>query len=89
MRHFKLTTNTKVNFLGVTLYQIELIIDCKWGKVGDKGGWVEKEENIEVRRIMIDIMGSDQYLLKSNFEVIDTDYDQFGQQRRLLRKIFF
>ena len=43
MKHFKLTTTTKVNIFGVTLYQLELIIDCKWGKKGDKGGWVESE----------------------------------------------
>ena len=46
MKHFKLTTETKVNAWGVTLFRIQLTIDCKWGKVGDNGGFVEKEENI-------------------------------------------
>ena len=46
-KHFKLTSETKVNAFGVTLFRIECTIDCKWAKVGDKGGWVEKEENID------------------------------------------
>ena len=46
MKHFKLTEESKVNALGVTLYRIQLTIDCKWGKAGDLGGWIEKEENL-------------------------------------------
>ena len=46
MKHFKLTTESKVNLLGVKLFRVELTIDCKWGKKGDKGGYVEKESNI-------------------------------------------
>lgn len=46
-KHFKLTNETKVNIFGVTLFRIECTIDCKWAKVGDKGGWVEKEDNIK------------------------------------------
>ena len=46
MKHFKLTNETIVNFLGVMLYRVELTIDCRWGKAGDKGGFVEKEKNI-------------------------------------------
>ena len=46
MKHFKLTNETKVNAFGVTLFRIELTIDCKWGDAGDKGGWVEKENNL-------------------------------------------
>ena len=45
-KHFKLTNETKVIVSGVTLFRIELTIDCKWGKKGDKGGWIEKESNI-------------------------------------------
>ena len=41
--YFKLTSETKVNIFGVTLYRLELTIDCKWGKKGEKGGWVESE----------------------------------------------
>lgn len=44
-KHFKLTSETKVVF-GITLFRIELTVDCKWGKVGDKGGWVEKDTNV-------------------------------------------
>ena len=46
MKHFKLSTVTKVNALGITLFRVELTIDCKFGKKGDLGGWVEKEANI-------------------------------------------
>jgi len=47
MKHFKLTSETKIH-LGVTLYRIEATIDLpRHGvKCGDKGGWVEKESNI-------------------------------------------
>ena len=46
MKHFKLTAEKIVNAFGVNLFRIELTIDCKWGKAGDKGGFIEKEENI-------------------------------------------
>ena len=46
-RHFKLTNETKVNIFGVKLFRIECTVDCKWAKVGEKGGWVEKEDNIK------------------------------------------
>ena len=46
MKHFKLTTESIVNSFGAKLFRIELTIDCKWGKIGDKGGFIEKEENI-------------------------------------------
>jgi carbonic anhydrase/acetyltransferase-like protein (isoleucine patch superfamily) len=45
MKYFKLTEETK-QIGSITLYRIELTEDCKWGKVGDKGGWVEKQENL-------------------------------------------
>ena len=45
-KHFKLTNETKINIFGVTLFRIECTLDCRWAKVGDKGGWVEKEDNI-------------------------------------------
>ena len=46
MKHFKLTSETNINTLGIKLFRIECIIDCKWAKVGDKGGWIEKENNL-------------------------------------------
>ena len=46
MKHFKLTSETKINAVGIKLFRIECIIDCKWAKVGDKGGWIEKENNL-------------------------------------------
>ncbi len=42
--YFKLTAETKVNIFGVKLFRIELTIDCKWGKKGEKGGWIESEK---------------------------------------------
>jgi len=46
MTHFRLTKETMINEAGVQLYRIELTEDCNWGKKGDKGGWVEKAENL-------------------------------------------
>ena len=46
MSHFKLRTDLTNNFYGRTLFRVELTIDCKWGKKGEIGGWVEKESNI-------------------------------------------
>lgn len=36
-KHFKLTTESIVNAFGVKLFRVELTIDCKWGKAGEKG----------------------------------------------------
>lgn len=47
MSHFKLRTDLTKQFLKITLYRIELTIDCKWGKKGDLGGYVEKESNLQ------------------------------------------
>lgn len=44
MKHFKLTNETIVNFLGRTLFRIECTVNCKWAKVGQKGGYVEKKK---------------------------------------------
>lgn len=46
---------------------------------------IDKESNIEVRRIMLNIFGPEKYLLDGEYEVLDTDKDQFGRPRRLLR----
>ena len=46
MTHFRLTKEAMINEAGVQLYRIELTEDCNWGKKGDKGGWVEKAENL-------------------------------------------
>ncbi len=45
MKHFKLTKETKI-ILGKTLYRIEATIDSEFAKKGDKGGFVEKEDNL-------------------------------------------
>ena len=42
-KYFKLTSTSKVNAFGITLFQLQLIIDCKWGKKGDLGGWIESK----------------------------------------------
>lgn len=43
---FKLTTETKV-WIGRTLYRIEALIDFGTVKAGEKGGFIEKEENLD------------------------------------------
>ena len=42
---FKLTSETKI-WLGRTLYRIEALVDFASIKAGEKGGFVEKEENL-------------------------------------------
>ena len=44
-KKFRLTDNKK-EVCGITLYQIESLIDFGDIHAGDKGGWVEKEENL-------------------------------------------
>lgn len=46
MTQYKLTKETQT-YDGHTLYRIELTEDCKWGKKGDKGGWVESKANLQ------------------------------------------
>lgn len=46
-KHFELTSESKVDSFGRTLFRVKLTIDCKWGKAGDLGGWVQKDENIQ------------------------------------------
>lgn len=45
MTQYKLTEETK-EYKGITLHRIELTQDCKWGKKGDKGGWIQSEKNL-------------------------------------------
>ncbi len=42
MKHFKLTSESKVNLLGKTLFRIECTVGFKYANKGDKGGWIEK-----------------------------------------------
>ena len=46
-KHFELTSESKVDLFGRTLFRVKLTIDCRWGKKGTLGGWVEKAENLE------------------------------------------
>ncbi|HPQ79708.1 MAG TPA: polymer-forming cytoskeletal protein, partial [Candidatus Dojkabacteria bacterium] len=46
-KHFELTSESKVDSFGGTLFRVKLTIDCKWGKAGDLGGWVQEDENIQ------------------------------------------
>ena len=46
-KKYKLTTNTK-KIGDLTLFQIEALIDSKFCKKGELGGWIEKEENLDV-----------------------------------------
>ena len=36
----------KKEFLGKTLFRIKALIDGKWFKKGELGGWIEKEKNL-------------------------------------------
>lgn len=45
MGYFKLTDEFKINIFGIKLFRMELTIDCKWGKQGDKGGWLDSEND--------------------------------------------
>lgn len=49
MSHFKLTSETTVTPSGVTLFRIEATVDIpsRGIKKGDRGGFVEKESNLE------------------------------------------
>ena len=46
-KHFELTSESKVDSFGGALFRVKLTIDCKWGKAGALGGWVQKDENIQ------------------------------------------
>ena len=45
-KHFKLTEETRVNEAGVTLHRIMATRDTRHAKAGEKGGFIEKEENL-------------------------------------------
>ncbi len=45
MKKFELTTDTKM-FLGRKLFRIKALISFGNVKVGDMGGYIEKEENL-------------------------------------------
>ena len=45
MKKFELTNETKIVF-GKTLYRIKSLIEVETVKIGDLGGFVEKEENL-------------------------------------------
>ena len=45
-KHFKLTEETKVNEAGVTLHRIMATRDTRHAKAGEKGGFVEREDNL-------------------------------------------
>ncbi len=45
--NYKLTNISKVSsFFGKTLFRIEALVDMKWVKKGEIGGWVEKIANV-------------------------------------------
>ena len=45
-KYLKLTSNSKIKY-GKTLFQMEVSVDCKWGKSGTKSGWIENIESIK------------------------------------------
>lgn len=47
MKKYKLTNET-IEYGGKTLYRIEALIDFGNVKIGDHGGFIEKEENLSM-----------------------------------------
>lgn len=47
---------------------------------------IDAENNIEVRRCMLDIFGAERYLQEGNYELLNSDVDSKGATRDLLRK---
>ena len=45
MRKYKLTDKT-ISENGTTLYRVEALVDFSWVKAGEKGGFIENEENL-------------------------------------------
>lgn len=45
-KFWKLTDETKEQRCGTILRRLEIIKDCRYGKAGTKGGWIEKESNL-------------------------------------------
>ena len=46
IKKYELTAETKVNFLGKTLFRIKALVSFGTVKAGELGGWIEKEENL-------------------------------------------
>lgn len=46
MKKFELTTETKINIFGKKFFRIKALISFGSVSAGEKGGWVEKEENL-------------------------------------------
>ena len=45
MKKYKLTSETKIKY-GITLYRIEALISFNDLSKGDRGGWIEREDNL-------------------------------------------
>lgn len=46
MKKYELTTETKINAFGKKLFRIKALVSFGPVSAGEKGGWVEKEENL-------------------------------------------
>lgn len=73
---------------GFDLYFIKGIgVEKRW--VTDPGSLSVEEilnqDNIEVRRTMIELLGYEKFCQKANFKLLDEDVDGGGQKRKLLR----
>ena len=45
-KHFRMTAET-IQWQGCTLHRIEATRDSKWAKAGERGGFVEREDNLQ------------------------------------------
>ena len=46
MKKYELTTETKINIFGKKLFRIKALVSFGSIIAGEKGGWIEKEENL-------------------------------------------
>jgi hypothetical protein len=47
MKKYKITTETKINAFGKCLFRVEATANFGFVKIGEKGGWVESEANLD------------------------------------------
>jgi len=74
---------------GYSLYFVHGIsVDRRWvdDPLSLTAEEILEEDNVEVRRTMIDLLGAEEFCKRAKFEIIDEDFDRTGQSRRLLRR---
>ena len=67
-KYFKLTTETKVNIFGVTLFRLELTVDCRFGKAGDNLTPIPSLHNKKILRALYFIDNNGQQSTYNNHQ---------------------